>query len=341
MEEGNPYFVLTDTGTYTEKPYKNEQELERLVVSHAKEVFGKDSIYFDVKQKVTSKLRPRITDGYLLAFDNVGHPRFWVVEYELSSHDLERDVAPQLRGFVKALQNEQTIAEIRDAIYHQVKSSPETLRRFKELATGEDLYFVINKALHEQPGVLVVFDWVDTEIRNWLGEEDLPPETLLIEFQTFEKDGKLIHRVNPLLPREQSRKTDREPGKRGRADYEKDWDVRITWVDPPTRELAEKLIQRLNRELHGVRHRPRFRWHSFYQREPFVRKNDVATILVGRRTVSLWIRTNPEKFSDPDKLSRPMAGFFYPRGTERRVKVTSENFEAVVKLAKSAYEGLA
>ena len=86
--------------------------------------------------------------------------------------------------------------------------------------------------------------------------------------------------------------------------------------------------------------KPRFRWYSFYRGTPFVRKNEFATILVGKKNVKLSIRVNPKKFSDPENISKPMAGFFYPRGTERRMLVTNENFETVVKIAKSAYQGL-
>jgi hypothetical protein len=77
-----------------------------------------------------------------------------------------------------------------------------------------------------------------------------------------------------------------------------------------------------------------------YRAIPPVRKNDVATLLVGRKNLKLSIRVNPKSFLDTSGISKPMAGFFYPRGTERRMPVTSENLETVVKLAKSAYQGL-
>jgi hypothetical protein len=50
-EEGDEFHVLTDSGAYTEHHYKNEKELEELVVAHADEVFGKNTLYVDVKQK--------------------------------------------------------------------------------------------------------------------------------------------------------------------------------------------------------------------------------------------------------------------------------------------------
>ncbi len=201
LAEHDEYHIITDTGTYREKQYKDEGELERLTVVHAKEVFGEDAIYFDIKEKVRSKLRPRITDGLLLDFRNKKSPRIWIVEYELGSHNLERDVIPQLRGFVKAFQNEETLAVIRDSIYNGIRSDREKLARFKELAGADsEIYYVINKALHRVPQVLVVFDVLYREIGDAIDESDLGDGTKLMEFMTFEKDGKFVHFVNPLLP---------------------------------------------------------------------------------------------------------------------------------------------
>jgi len=126
----------------------------------------------------------------------------------------------------------------------------------------------------------------------------------------------------------------------GKPDYMTSWDARLQWVLPTTRDLALKLIRRLEADLPGIMHTPRYGWHSFYRKEPFVAKNDVATIMIGRGTVTLAVRINPERFSDPANLTRPVKGFFYPRGTEKRIKVTPENFDTVVKIAKSAYQGL-
>jgi len=122
-----------------------------------------------------------------------------------------------------------------------------------------------------------------------------------------------------------------------KPEYETSWNARLEWINPATRALAERLIQRIEKEFPGTQHRPRFRWHSFYLQEPFVRQNDFATILVGRKTVRLSIRVNPQKFSDTFGVFKPMAGFFYPRGTERRAFVTPDNIEAVISMMRLAH----
>ncbi len=206
-ETGKPgdYQILTDKGRFREKHYKNEEELERLVVGHASEVFGGSTLYFDLKQRVTSKLGFRVTDGLLLDFRNRTNPSFWVVEYELNSHDLRRVVIPQLRQFVKAFHNEKTIAAVTDSVYNEVKTDARKLEEFKKLVPdGSELYLSIKHAFRVEPSILLVYDKLPENIDMIFEEEDFDYDTLLMEFRTFEKDSQLIHLVNPLFAAETS-----------------------------------------------------------------------------------------------------------------------------------------
>ena len=202
-QEGDNFQILTESGPYTERSYKSEKDLEELVTTRADEVFGKKTLYFGIKQKVASKLHPRVTDGVLIDFRKKPIPHFWVVEYELSSHDLERHVIPQLRGFVKAFGNEETTAAVRESIYQQITASEEKTKRFKELAGGEsEIYYTLDKALHGDATILLVYDRVPEDIDEVLSESDFDYDTWLMEFRTFESHGKLVHLVNPLVLKE-------------------------------------------------------------------------------------------------------------------------------------------
>jgi hypothetical protein len=204
-EKGTEFQILTDTGVYRERPYKNEQELERLVVAHAEEVFGKSTLYFSVKQRVASKLHTRVTDGLLLDFRTKSIPHLCIVEYELYSHDLEKHVIPQLRGFVKAFENEETVTAVRETVYSQISTNDEKLRRFRELAgEGSEVHFTLDRALHGDATLLIVYDSVPENIDDVLEEADFDYDSWITEFRTFEKDGRLLHLVNPLLPFEGS-----------------------------------------------------------------------------------------------------------------------------------------
>ncbi|SRR6266567_3125977 len=199
LEEEGEYRVLTDTGSYREKDYKNEAELVRLAEAHARQIFGENTLYFPLKKKISTKLQSRVTDGLLLDFATKTNPVIHVVEYELSSHDLRRIVVPQLRGFAKAFDLEETIRDVRDAIDKEITSNPETVKEFMRLA-GEhtEIYRTLNNALHADMDILLVYDRIPENFDKILDEEDFDVELLLMEFRTFENEGKLIHLVNPL-----------------------------------------------------------------------------------------------------------------------------------------------
>ena len=91
------------------------------------------------------------------------------------------------------------------------------------------------------------------------------------------------------------------------ADYQNSCNVRLEWVDPSSRKLAERLIERLTNEVPTLIHQARYRWYSFYRGQPLTERNQVAVIFMGKKHVRLAIRTNPAKFSDPFKLSNPVS----------------------------------
>src|SRR5205823_3914949 len=141
----------------------------------------------DVKQKLESKIHARVVDGLLLDFRKKPTPHLLIVEYELSSHDLERHVIPQLRGFVKALDNEDTITTLRGAIYTQVNADSNKRRRFKRLIGDKaEVHFALDRALHSPPTILLVYDSVPEGIYEVLDESDFNYDTFIMEFRTFE-----------------------------------------------------------------------------------------------------------------------------------------------------------
>lgn len=72
--------------------FKNEEDLEKVVLSLAEDIFGRKSIYIDLKKKIKNKTVSfaNIPDGYLLDFRS--RIKLWIVENELSTHDSFKDL---------------------------------------------------------------------------------------------------------------------------------------------------------------------------------------------------------------------------------------------------------
>jgi len=79
--------------------FKNEGDLEKAVLGLAEDIFGKKSIYIDLKKKVKNKnvSFANIPDGYLLDFRS--RIKLWIVENELSEHDSFKHIGVQLLKF--------------------------------------------------------------------------------------------------------------------------------------------------------------------------------------------------------------------------------------------------
>jgi len=79
--------ILIGKNDYLQVPFKNEDELEKVVVKEYTRIFGSNSFYFDIKKRLQHKPGDIITipDGYLLRFGN--KPTMTIVENELSIHD--------------------------------------------------------------------------------------------------------------------------------------------------------------------------------------------------------------------------------------------------------------
>lgn len=79
--------ILIDQDDYQQVPFKNEDELEKVVVKEYTRIFGPNSFYFDTKRRLQHKPGDIITipDGYLLRIDK--ESTMTIIENELSTHD--------------------------------------------------------------------------------------------------------------------------------------------------------------------------------------------------------------------------------------------------------------
>ena len=83
--------------------FKNEAELERIVVKNSSQIFGNDTYYFDLKKGIQHKKGDLLTipDGYLLKLNDI--PSLAIVENEMFNHDNYRHIAMQFTKFHAAL----------------------------------------------------------------------------------------------------------------------------------------------------------------------------------------------------------------------------------------------
>jgi len=179
--------------------FSNEDELEKAVKEHADDIFGKKSLYIDIKKRV--KLRKNsfisIPDGYVIDFRSI--PQLWVVENELSTHDSFRHIGIQLLKF--AAQFSEGSFKIKEFLLNTINDSKELREKAKFLVKkskfvniSEALDFAIYK---NEFGFVVVIDEITDDLSRVTRELAKQPE--LIQIQKFASDKQIAYVFDELL----------------------------------------------------------------------------------------------------------------------------------------------
>lgn len=177
--------LLIDGVKYTLRAYEDEDELEGIVEEHARDIFGPDCLYFNLKRRISSRAGViSIPDGYVLDFPQSS---WYVVEVELSSHPLHDHIVPQVSKFVSGLDSASTRARIVGSLYDQTSENPLLMAEAKAQVAPAELYKSLSDLLGKDPTLVIVIDEVSPELAEVV--KVLPLETRVVEVQTFEREG--------------------------------------------------------------------------------------------------------------------------------------------------------
>ena len=168
--------IITKDGKYNLYDYQSEMELEKTIVEHSAEIFGKNTLYIP-KIKIKSKAGiGTIPDGYVIDFDK---KRLYILEVELIKHRL-RHISHQIHDFIDALHNERTGEELLEEFYNKLPLSKKIEKK--------DLKFILSN----QSIIILIDNLGDSieevncllELINSLSER---AEVKVIPFQTYIK----------------------------------------------------------------------------------------------------------------------------------------------------------
>jgi len=178
--------LLVDGIEYSLWTHKAEEELEQSIRYHSKEIFGPDSIYFDIKTKIkTSVGLSTVPDAYLINFVKKA---FYIIEVELSTHPEYDHINRQIGRFIGALTNYKARQKIASILKEYIDQDI-TLKKFVDdkLGTRELYQFFLEDILEEVKGqnyhTVVVIDKITDAIVEACNI--LSPRPRLVELKTF------------------------------------------------------------------------------------------------------------------------------------------------------------
>jgi len=178
--------------------YSSENEFEKTIISYSNAVFGNNSIYIDVKKRITNDNIITIPDGYLIDFSFKGDPKLYIIENELVIHDPYKHIGQQLLKF--AISYKASGRKIKSFLLENILKNEESQKslnqviRDSEYRNIDDLFE--SMIFDKQVAAIVVIDEVTSDLENVLSQ--LSMKTDIIEFQTFTYGNERIHKFTPF-----------------------------------------------------------------------------------------------------------------------------------------------
>jgi hypothetical protein len=193
--------LVTPYGTFNLIQYDTEQEFERAIVAHVNDIFGERRIYLDCKRRIGAKDgKQSVPDAYLIDVSSPKDPQLYVVENEISSHDLFKHIGVQLLQF--SVSFAQAGRSIKQILFDEVCAEPSAKMRCEKYAQEGGFrnldHFLESLVLDKEFRALVIIDEETDDLHAVTKNLGFPVE--IIEFSTYVNDkGEFIHRFEPFL----------------------------------------------------------------------------------------------------------------------------------------------
>ncbi len=187
--------LLKDGVKYLPYEYDSEEELEKMVVEHHTEIFGKDALFIKPQIWITSIGISSKSDGLLLSLKQ---KQLFILEVELSQHSLDKHIIPQITKFSIALQQPETKAKLIDTLISIVKEDPYKMALIQAMQISDINQFIAD-TLQNPPLIVIVIDKKTPALEPIC--QNLPFKTSVIEFKTYARHNALgvhIHSFDSL-----------------------------------------------------------------------------------------------------------------------------------------------
>ena len=131
-----PVIFDSDGKLYSTLTYNKESDFERAVVELADKIFGPETIYIDIKKRVSGNDLVTIPDGYLIDMTVPDNPKLFIIENEIVSHDPFKHIGVQLLKF--ATQFSEGSFAIKESLIDYINNSKETKEKFNSLISKSE-----------------------------------------------------------------------------------------------------------------------------------------------------------------------------------------------------------
>lgn len=122
--------IILRNNEYSLYDFDNEAEFEKAVIENQKYLFGKDSVYIDVKRRIGRDNHRGIPDAFLIDFYDAKKPQLYIVENEIASHNVYSNITEQIARFGTSIVS--SANQIRNVLINAIDSEPETKKEIEK-----------------------------------------------------------------------------------------------------------------------------------------------------------------------------------------------------------------
>ena len=138
--------IILQNKEYILNDFNREDELEKAVIENKRYIFGKDSVYIDVKKRIGKENHKSIPDAFLIDFYDSKKPQLYIVENEIASHDVYSHIAEQIARFATSVIS--SGIQVRQMLLEEISKNPDLTKEIKNQLNNTDFKTITDLLLY-------------------------------------------------------------------------------------------------------------------------------------------------------------------------------------------------
>lgn len=189
--------IIINNEEYTLLDFDNEAEFEKAVIENKSFLFGKDSVYLDIKHRIGIERYRGIPDAFLIDFFDSKNPVLYLVENELARHDVYSHITEQIARFTTSAIT--SASQIRDLLIKAIETNSEIKSEVNKRLSASVFRNTTDLAIHlveSQIRIVVAINDISADLNLALKIFETPPDTVLL--QRYQSGSKISYYYEPM-----------------------------------------------------------------------------------------------------------------------------------------------
>src|ERR1035438_7737312 len=192
--------ILQGTKRFVESQFDSEPDLEKLVRSQSKFLFGKDTIFVSTKRKLKGLVMGNtIPDGFLFDLTVKENPGFYLVEFELQTHPFDNHILPQITKFIGFFRTSASQNNLAKDLYSIISADAALKSEFKKYLGNEEIFKFLQDICENSQNILLVIDGEKADLSDHINNSpsDWGKFVNVLKVKRFTNEDETLVSVEP------------------------------------------------------------------------------------------------------------------------------------------------